>query len=67
MQTILQDLRYGTRVLLKKPGFTLIAYRFAPLSLSHDGINERLWGYVVSGNYKVVNSVNVTPTGHRPS
>jgi predicted permease len=29
----------------------LIAYRFAPLSLSHDGINERLWGYVVSGNY----------------
>lgn len=29
----------------------LIAYRFAPLSLSHDGLNERLWGYVVSGNY----------------
>jgi predicted permease len=29
----------------------LIAYRFAPLSLSHDGVNERLWGYVVSGNY----------------
>jgi predicted permease len=29
----------------------LIAYRFAPLSLSHDGINERLWGYVVTGNY----------------
>lgn len=30
---------------------SLIAYRFAPLSLSHDGVNERLWGYVVSGNY----------------
>ncbi|MBX3277914.1 MAG: ABC transporter permease [Acidobacteria bacterium] len=29
----------------------LIAYRFAPLSLSHDGVNERLWGYLVSGNY----------------
>ncbi len=29
----------------------LIAYRFAPLSLSHDGINERLWGYTVTGNY----------------
>lgn len=30
---------------------SLMAYRFAPLSLSHDGINERLWGYVVTGNY----------------
>jgi hypothetical protein len=29
----------------------LIAYRFTPLSLSHDGINERLWGYEVTGNY----------------
>ncbi|HKG20863.1 MAG TPA: permease prefix domain 1-containing protein, partial [Blastocatellia bacterium] len=29
----------------------LIAYRFAPLSLSYDGVNERLWGYLVSGNY----------------
>jgi predicted permease len=29
----------------------LIAYRFAMLSLSHDGVNERLWGYTVSGNY----------------
>ncbi|HEX4947837.1 MAG TPA: ABC transporter permease, partial [Blastocatellia bacterium] len=29
----------------------LLAYRFAPLSLSHDGINERLWGYSVTGNY----------------
>lgn len=29
----------------------LLAYRFAPVSLSHDGLNERLWGYVVSGNY----------------
>lgn len=29
----------------------LIAYRFAPLSLSHDGVSERLWGYLVTGNY----------------
>jgi macrolide transport system ATP-binding/permease protein len=29
----------------------LMAYRFAPMSVSHDGRNERLWGYLVSGNY----------------
>ena len=29
----------------------LIAYRYTPLSLSHDGINERVWGYAVTGNY----------------
>ena len=29
----------------------LIAYRFAPISLSHGGANERLWGYLASGNY----------------
>ncbi len=29
----------------------LIGYRFAPLSLSHNGVNQRLWGYVVTGNY----------------
>jgi predicted permease len=27
------------------------AYRFVPLSLSRNGNNERLWGYLVSGNY----------------
>ncbi len=29
----------------------LAAYRFVPLSLSRSGNNERLWGYLVSGNY----------------
>jgi predicted permease len=29
----------------------LLVYRFVPLSLSRGGLNERLWGYEVSGNY----------------
>lgn len=29
----------------------LFAYRFAPVSLSNNGVNERLWGYLVTGNY----------------
>ena len=29
----------------------LLVYRFAPLSLSRSGNNERIWGYEVSGNY----------------
>ena len=29
----------------------LLLYRFVPLSLSRDGQNERVWGYLVSGNY----------------
>jgi predicted permease len=29
----------------------VMAYRFAPMSLSHEGSNERAWGYLVSGNY----------------
>jgi predicted permease len=30
---------------------SLFGYRFAQLSLSHDGVNERLWGFLVTGNY----------------
>jgi predicted permease len=29
----------------------LAVYRFAPISLSKDGNNERVWSYLVSGNY----------------
>lgn len=29
----------------------LLAYRFSPMSLSRNGINEKVWGYQVSGNY----------------
>src|SRR5262249_54055530 len=29
----------------------LLAYTMAPISLSHEGVNERVWGYLVSGNY----------------
>jgi macrolide transport system ATP-binding/permease protein len=29
----------------------LIAYRLSPVGLSHDGVNERLWGYLATGNY----------------
>jgi predicted permease len=29
----------------------LLAYRFAPMSLSRGGDNQRVWGYLASGNY----------------
>src|SRR5712692_1662616 len=122
MGTFLQDLRYGSRMLLKRPGLSVIAvvtlalgigantaifslvntvllrpmpidrpeqlvsinsvspkgdnnvptlsypnyrdyrdrndvfagllcYRFAPISVSNNGVNERMWSYLVSGNY----------------
>jgi hypothetical protein len=118
MQTLWQDLRYGARMLSKKPGFTLIAvitlalgigantaifslvntallrplpverpeqlvsinnvalklpvisypnyrdfrdrnnsfsgmlaYRYTPIGLSHNGVNERVWGYLATGAY----------------
>src|SRR5689334_3754933 len=127
MQTLLQDMRYSLRLLMKRPGFTLVAIitlalgigantaifslvntvllrpfpvtrpselyslsatgkngalpafsypdyvdyrdrndvlaglfaaRIAPMSLSRNGNNERVWGYLVSGNYFEVLGVN---------
>jgi putative ABC transport system permease protein len=29
----------------------LLSYRIAPMSISHENHNERVWGYLVSGNY----------------
>lgn len=29
----------------------LLAYRFSPMSVSRNGNNEKVWGYLVSGNY----------------
>ncbi|MGE0882864.1 MAG: ABC transporter permease [Blastocatellales bacterium] len=29
----------------------LLAYRFSPMSFSRNGKNEKVWGYLVSGNY----------------
>ena len=36
----------------------LIGYRIAPLNVSHDGINERRWGYQVTGNYFAALGIN---------
>src|SRR5690242_18726942 len=132
MQTLLQDMRYSLRLLLKRPGFTLVAVvtlalgigantaifslvntvllrpfpvtrpselytlsatgkndaitafsypdfvdyrdrndvlagvfasRISPMSLSRNGNNERVWGYLVSGNYFEVLGVNAAQIG----
>jgi predicted permease len=41
----------------------LIAYRYAPLSVSAGGVNERLWSYLVTGNYFEV--LGVSPAAGR--
>src|SRR5262245_13487291 len=41
-----RDLRDGNEIL-----DGLIAYTMAPVNLSDAGVNERVWGYLVSGNY----------------
>ncbi len=29
----------------------LMAYRFAPIAMTHEGVSQRVWCYMVSGNY----------------
>ncbi|HKQ93278.1 MAG TPA: ABC transporter permease [Blastocatellia bacterium] len=29
----------------------MLAYRYTPLGLSNNGVNERVWGYLATGNY----------------
>ena len=41
-----KDLRDRNQVLS-----AMAVYRFAPMSLSHNGANERVWGYLASENY----------------